>query len=132
MQCSLSAALTKSHAPQTKCSLCLTFSLSLKPCLPRAMFNAPALLNGGTLFNRGCMLFSIQLGRLVPFLNCDQLVAKIAFIPFARGVECWKVPYSHKKPCLAVGRLTEQETNGDLTRKLIHNSRRDPTTPFLP
>jgi len=27
-----------------------------------------------------------------------------------------------------VGRLTEQETNGDLTRTIIHNSRRDPMT----
>ena len=43
----------------------------------------------------------------------------IRIVPLALllwAIECWDAPYSHKKLRQAVGRLTEQESNGDLTR----------------
>ena len=38
--------------------------------------------------------------------------------------QCWNVPYSRKKPPQTVGRLAEQESNGDLTRSRMLIKRR--------
>jgi hypothetical protein len=78
-------------------------------------------------YHARCHRFSvIPLGRLGPFLNCDEVVARLSFSPFARVFECWEVSYSPKKRCRAMGRLVEQESRAGPTRCLDYAIRQSP------